>query len=147
MIDTGVARLLVDATIAIDCGLLAVLFAPLLACLGAFLDTLDGNAGRRFPAADRGWLKSCRLGTGGVMGGEATPSFGGALGRASVDAWRGHENALPCVWLLVVPASVPLGSRKNSSVHWARHSSASTCTVQVIRSPDGPSYRSETWEK
>jgi hypothetical protein len=45
------------------------------------------------------------------MGGEATPSFSDALG-ALVDTWRGCENALSCVWLMVAPASVPLGSRQ-----------------------------------
>jgi hypothetical protein len=44
MIGAGATCSLVDATVAIDCGLLAVLFVPLLAGLGAFLVTLDGDA-------------------------------------------------------------------------------------------------------
>jgi hypothetical protein len=78
--DAGVAHPLVDATIDIGCGLLAALFASLLVGLGALLSTLDGDAGQSFPAADRGWLKSHHLGTCSMMGGNATPSFGGALG-------------------------------------------------------------------
>jgi hypothetical protein len=83
MISARATRSLVDAAVIIGYGLLAVQFAPLLAGHGAFLGTLDGDARKRFPAADRGWLKSCRLGTSGAMGGEATPSFGGALGGIS----------------------------------------------------------------
>jgi hypothetical protein len=60
----------IDAAIIIGCGLLAALFAPLLAGLGTLLGTVDSDDGRRFPAADRGWLKSCCLGIGGVMGGD-----------------------------------------------------------------------------
>jgi hypothetical protein len=41
----GVACLLIDVTIIVrcGCGLLAVLFAPLLASLGALLSILDGD--------------------------------------------------------------------------------------------------------
>jgi hypothetical protein len=76
----GDARLLVDAAIDVDSGLLTVLLAPLLAGLGDLLGTLDGDVGRCFPAANWGWSKSHHHGTGDVMGGDAAPSFGVALG-------------------------------------------------------------------
>jgi hypothetical protein len=100
---------LVNATIVNGCGLLATLFVPLLASLGTLLGTVDGDAEQHNPTADRGWLKSCCLGTTGMMGGDATLSFCGALG-ASVNTWRHHESAPPCARFLVVLASVPLGS-------------------------------------
>jgi ABC-type uncharacterized transport system YnjBCD ATPase subunit len=72
---TGAACLLVDVTIVIGCGLLMVLLAPLLAGLNTLLSALDGDAGRRFPAATRGQLM---LGAGGMRGGDIVSSFGGA---------------------------------------------------------------------
>jgi hypothetical protein len=57
----------------------STLVAPLLASLGAILGTLDGDVGRLFPAANRGWSKSCHLYTGGMMGDDATSLFSGAL--------------------------------------------------------------------
>jgi hypothetical protein len=99
---------LVNATIVNGCGLLATLFVPLLASLGTLLGTLDGDAEQHIPTADRGWLKSCCLGTTGMMGGDATLSFCGALG-ASVNTWRHHESAPPCAPFLVILASVPPG--------------------------------------
>jgi hypothetical protein len=80
MFHDGAICLLIAAAAIVDCGLLAALVAPLLASLGALLGTLDGNTNRRFPTATQGWLKSCRPGAGGVMGGDATPSISGALG-------------------------------------------------------------------
>jgi hypothetical protein len=77
------ANPLIDVAVDIGCGLLAVLLVPLLAGLGALLGTLDGDTGLRFPIADRGWSMSRRLGTNGVMGGDAAPSFSGALGGIS----------------------------------------------------------------
>jgi hypothetical protein len=109
MIGTGAIRSLIDAAVAVGCGLLVALIAPLLAGLGALLSTLDCYTERCFPAADHGWLKSCRLGTDGVMGGDAMPSFGGVLLGASINAWRGHKNALSFVQRLVIPESVLLG--------------------------------------
>jgi hypothetical protein len=44
MLRARAACSLVDATIAISCGLLVALFAPLLVGLGTRLNTLDGNA-------------------------------------------------------------------------------------------------------
>jgi hypothetical protein len=96
VIGTGATRSLIDAAVTVGCGLLVVLFVPLLDGLGGFLSTLDGEAGRRFPATDQGWLKSCRLGTGGVMGGEATPSFGGALGGISRCMERSQKCSAVC---------------------------------------------------
>jgi hypothetical protein len=69
---------------------------PLLAGLGALLGTLDSNAGRCFPATDRGWLKSCRLGTNSVMGGDATPSFSGALGGVGQRVERSQKCSTMC---------------------------------------------------
>jgi hypothetical protein len=71
---------LIDATVIIDCGLLVVLFVPLLAGPGTLLGTLDSDARRRFPAATLGRSKMGHLGTGGMMGGDAMTFFGGALG-------------------------------------------------------------------
>jgi hypothetical protein len=50
----GAACLLVDVTIVIGCCLLMALLAPLLAGINTLLGALDGDAGRRFPAATRG---------------------------------------------------------------------------------------------
>jgi hypothetical protein len=44
----GATCFLIDA-IAVDHGLLAALFVPLLACLGILLGTLDYGPGRRLP--------------------------------------------------------------------------------------------------
>jgi hypothetical protein len=41
----GTACLLVDATVIVGCGLLTVLFAPLLAGLNTLLNALDGDVG------------------------------------------------------------------------------------------------------
>jgi hypothetical protein len=76
----GAACSLVDAVAIIGCGLLVALFVPLLAGLGTLLGTLDGDARRRFLAAARGQSKLGRHGAGDMMGGDATPFFGGALG-------------------------------------------------------------------
>jgi hypothetical protein len=89
MLRARAACSLVDAAIAISCGLLVVLFAPLLASLGTRLNTLDGNARRRFPIAARGRLKLGRLGAGGIMGGVPMLFFGG--GPGSVDR---HEESM-----------------------------------------------------
>jgi hypothetical protein len=48
------ACLLVDAAVIVDCVLLMVWFAPLLASLNAHLGVLDGDAGRRFPTTTQG---------------------------------------------------------------------------------------------
>jgi hypothetical protein len=71
---------LVDATIDVSCDLLVALLTPLLAGLGALLGTMDIDTDQCFPAADWGWSKSHHLGIDGLMGGDAAPSFGGALG-------------------------------------------------------------------
>jgi hypothetical protein len=80
MFGTEATRPLIDAIIDVGCGLLAALLPPLLATIGALFGTLNSDIEQCFPAADRGWSKLHRLGTGGVMGGNAAPSFGGALG-------------------------------------------------------------------
>jgi hypothetical protein len=90
MFSAGATCPIVDAAIDVGCGLLVALFTPLLVSLGALLRTLDDNAGWPFPTADRGWLKSLHPGTGDVMGGDATPSFGGDLG-VSINVWRDRE--------------------------------------------------------
>jgi hypothetical protein len=77
LIGAGAALSLVDAIVTVCCGLLAVLFAPLLVGLG----TLDSDTGRCSTIADQGWLKLCYLGTDGMTGVEAMSSFSGALGR------------------------------------------------------------------
>jgi hypothetical protein len=97
VIGAGAARSLVDAAVAISCGLLVTLFAPLLAGLGALLSTLDGDARRCFPAADRVWLMSCHIGTCGVMRGDATPSFSGALGGIGQLVERSRKCSALCV--------------------------------------------------
>jgi hypothetical protein len=45
VISAGATPSLIDATASIECGLLVMLFAPLLAGLGAFLGTLESDAG------------------------------------------------------------------------------------------------------
>jgi hypothetical protein len=72
----GATCFLIDA-IAIDHGLLAALFVPLLAGLGILLGTLDYGPGRRLPTAAQCWSKLCRL---GMVGGNGTPFSSGALG-------------------------------------------------------------------
>jgi hypothetical protein len=67
---------LVDAVVVVGRGILATLFAPLLIGLG----TMNGDTRRHFPIAARGRSKLGRFGASGVMGGDATPFFGGALG-------------------------------------------------------------------
>jgi hypothetical protein len=46
-----IATSLIDDSAIISCGLLVALFAPLLAGPGTHLGALDGDVGRRFPAA------------------------------------------------------------------------------------------------
>jgi hypothetical protein len=78
----GAAYLLANATVAIgcNCGLLVVLLAPPLAALGALHGVLDGDVMRHFPTAAQGWEKLERFIADGVLGGDATPLLGGALG-------------------------------------------------------------------
>jgi hypothetical protein len=77
MFCTGAACLLVDAAVVVSCGLLMVLFVPLLAGLNALLSALDGNARQRFPAATWGRLKLGLLSADGTRGADIAPSFGG----------------------------------------------------------------------
>jgi hypothetical protein len=73
MLHVGAAYLLVDAATIVNCGLLAVLFAPFLADIGI----LDCGAGRHLPVAARLRSNSCLLGLGG---GHGTSFFSNALG-------------------------------------------------------------------
>jgi voltage-gated potassium channel Kch len=72
--------LLIDATIIIGHGLLAVLFASLLAALGGLLGILDGDVGWCSPVATQGRVKLGRLGANNVLSGDSASFFGGALG-------------------------------------------------------------------
>jgi hypothetical protein len=92
MFCTGAACLLIDATVIIGCGLLMVLFVPLLAGLNALLNALDGDVGWRFPAVARGRLKLGHLSPGGARGGDIAPSFDGASGGIG----RHMERSRPC---------------------------------------------------
>jgi hypothetical protein len=140
MIGTGAIRSLIDAAVAVGCGLLVALIAPLLAGLGALLSTLDCYTERCFPAADHGWLKSCRLGTDGVMGGDAMPSlvvcsWGRRSTRGEVTKMLYHSCS---VWSSLRVSS--WGCTKTSSIHWACRSVGSACVVHAIRLPDGLAY-------
>jgi hypothetical protein len=103
----GATHLLIDATAIIDRGLLAAQFVPLLAGLGILLVTLDCGVGRRLPTAAWCRSKPCRL---GMVGGDGTPFFSGTLGGTN-QCVEGRSGVLLCAQLLVVPTSVPLGSR------------------------------------
>jgi hypothetical protein len=73
---TEATCLLIDAAAVVDYGLLAALFVPFLAGLGILFGTLDCGAGQcLFVARHRS--KSRRL---GIVGGNDTPFFSGALG-------------------------------------------------------------------
>jgi hypothetical protein len=82
------ACLLVDVDVVVGCGLLTLLFAPLLASLNALLGALDGDAGRRFPATAQGRLKLGCLFADGARGSDIVPSFGDASGGIGRHAER-----------------------------------------------------------
>jgi hypothetical protein len=68
---------LIDATIIVGRGLLAVMFVPLLAALGALLGVMDGDIEQHSPAATRGWVKLEHLDANGVVGSDTAPFLGG----------------------------------------------------------------------
>jgi hypothetical protein len=124
----GAACLLVDVTIVIGCGLLMALLAPLLAGINTLLGALDGDAGRRFPAATRGQLM---LGAGGMRGGDIVLSFGGASGGIGRHAERSRSNSAMSM-ALGHSCRHPLGAEAMSPP------SARLIMARVLRAPFGP---------
>jgi hypothetical protein len=75
----GITCSLIDASIVVSRGLLAALFAPFLATLGALLGILNGDVERCSPAVAWGRAKLDCFGADDMKGGDAMPFFDGTL--------------------------------------------------------------------